>query len=102
MAEDSGAGGQSMLWLGSQVTEVEALFALALTAPTLLMERRALDELSEAAARLAHYARHTAAGMPLEHRPVTRTAPRSARARRRAAIARRGADLIIMWAARNS
>ncbi|WP_106400745.1 hypothetical protein [Actinocorallia populi] len=98
--EDPGAGEQSMLWLATQVTEVEALFALALTAPTLLTERRALGELSEAAERLAFYARHTAGGMPLRRTPGIRVAPGSARARRRAAIARRGADLIVMWATR--
>ncbi|MEO3786196.1 hypothetical protein ABGB12_22945 [Actinocorallia sp. B10E7] len=102
MEKEPGAGGESLLWLSTQVTEVEALFALALAAPTLLAERRALGELSDAAERLAFYARCAAAGVSLKNRPRVLVAPRSARGRRRAARARRGADLIIGWTTRNA
>jgi len=100
MAHERKAGGQSPLWLGARVAEVEALFALALDAPTPAAERAALRELAAAAERLAAQARHVAAGHPLEHRPAVRVAPRSARARRRTAIALRGTDRIIAWTAR--
>ncbi len=100
--EDPGAGEESMLWLGAQVTEVEALFTLVLIAPTLLAERRALGELSEAADRLSSYARHMAAGIALKHTPAIQAEPRSARARRRAASAERAANRIISWSLRGT
>lgn len=100
MAAKREADGQSMLWLGTQVAEVEAFFAVALDASTSPSERDALDELSAAAERLADHARRAAAGIPLRYRPAVRAEPRSARARRRTAIALRGTDRIITWAAR--
>lgn len=84
------------------MTEVEALFALVLAAPTLLTERRALGELSDAAERLALYARYAAAGVALKDHPRVLAVPTTARARRRAARARRGADFILGWTTRGA
>lgn len=102
MAKEPGAGADSLLWLGTQVTEVETLLALVLTAPTLLAERRALGDLADAAERLALNARYTAMGDTLWHRARIRRLPRSRRARRRAASADRGATLILGWLNRSA
>ncbi|MCD0452669.1 hypothetical protein LO762_26315 [Actinocorallia sp. API 0066] len=101
-AKEPGTGGDSLLWLGTQVTEVETLLALALTAPTLLAERRALTELADAAERLALGARYAAMGDTFWHRTRVRALPRSRRARRRAASADRGAALILGWLNRSA
>ncbi|MDX6741976.1 hypothetical protein [Actinocorallia sp. A-T 12471] len=102
MGKEPGGGGESLMWLGTQVTEVEALLALALTAPTLFAERRALLDLADAAERLALNARYAAMGDTLWHRDRIRALPRSRRARRRAASADRGANKILGWLNRSA
>ncbi|GAB2821672.1 hypothetical protein GCM10022221_19660 [Actinocorallia aurea] len=102
MGNEPGAGGESLLWLGTQMTELEALLALALTAPTLLSERGALIDLADAAERFALNARYAALGDTLWHRERIRALPRSRRARRRAASADRGAEKILGWLNRSA
>jgi hypothetical protein len=100
MGKEPGADGDPLLWPGTQVAEVDALFAIAMIAPGLPAKARALgepSELSGAAEPLAVHAPCVATGGTSWYRPPLRIQPRSSRARSRAINAARGAGLITAW-----